>query len=79
MFATGSHDGAVRIWTKRPEEDDELDHPVAGAYILRTSSPLGMLPHERSDTPITQRDSDSVHDLLSDDVGLLLRDQASGD
>lgn len=52
MFATGSHDGAVRIWTKRPEEqsdEDLADHErgITGTDILRTNSPFELLEHER--------------------------------
>ena len=60
MFATGSHDGAVRIWTKRPGEDDEepLDCSTVGARIARTNSPFPMLEHEGSESPLAKRDFD---------------------
>ncbi|KAG6840734.1 hypothetical protein C0991_004752 [Blastosporella zonata] len=47
MFATGSHDGAVRIWTKRSEED-ALDD---GDGIVRTHSPVEM---DVSDSELAQ-------------------------
>ncbi|GLB42232.1 putative WD domain, G-beta repeat [Lyophyllum shimeji] len=60
MFATGSHDGGVRIWTKRPEEPDEI-HPSS---ILRTHSPFEITDRERSESALTQQDrsSDHTHD-----------------
>lgn len=44
MFATGSHDGAVRIWTRQPEElediyDDSEPTPKGMTEFLRSSSP----------------------------------------
>jgi WD40 repeat protein len=82
MFATGSHDGAVRIWTKRPEEpDDELayhDPGITGADILRTNSPFELLEHERrSDCMLTHQDLDSMHESSSDSAAHLLRDRVA--
>ena len=78
MFATGSHDGAVRIWTKRLDEADEelLDPPLTGAHIPWANSPFEMLEHERSESPLAQQDFDYLHESLSDDAGPLLRDRA---
>lgn len=84
MFATGSHDGAVRIWTKRPEEvDDELGMDIndAGrrAGIPRTHSPMLLEEQQRSDSPFTQQDLDSEHTLQysHDENELPERDRSS--
>jgi WD repeat-containing protein 26 len=79
MFATGSHDGAVRIWTRRSEypSDEELaDHEpgIAGTDILRTSSPFELLEHEmRSDSLMTQPDFDTFPESSNDGAAYLLR------
>ncbi|KAG6908170.1 hypothetical protein DXG01_005870 [Tephrocybe rancida] len=54
MFATGSHDGAVRIWTKR-SDDDVLDDRTD---IVRTHSPIELTESERSETWLAQEDND---------------------
>ena len=80
MFATGSHDGAVRIWTKRTEDsDDELaDHDISGADILRTNSPFELLEHERRpDSMLTHQDFDSMHESSSESAAWLLRDRVA--
>jgi hypothetical protein len=83
MFATGSHDGAVRIWTKRPDdqyEEELTDHEpgIVGSHIPRTNSPFELLEHERrSDSPPTQQDYfntvhssiEGAHPLLRDQIG----------
>ncbi|KAG6829712.1 hypothetical protein H0H92_003747 [Tricholoma furcatifolium] len=55
MFATGSHDGAVRIWTKRSNEDLLQD----GNDIIRTQSPVEFIENERTEL-------DSVHSVPED-------------
>lgn len=65
MFATGSHDGAVRIWTKPPDEPksagrEYLSVPVNGHVVVRTSSPFE-LDMDRTDSPVKQQDSESHH------------------
>ncbi|KAF5379166.1 hypothetical protein D9615_006004 [Tricholomella constricta] len=55
MFATGSHDGAVRMWTKRPEEVDGL----GGDPIIRTDSPFEFTERESSQSTIAQQDLES--------------------
>ncbi|KAG5646394.1 hypothetical protein DXG03_003717 [Asterophora parasitica] len=62
MFATGSHDGAVRIWTKRPEDVDDLD----GDPIMRTDSPFELTeadlnPNDPQDGTRTRNGSSSRH------------------
>ena len=54
MFATGCHDGAVRVWTKPPDDStpEQEDMPPG------TSSPYEM---DRTDSPITQEDFESQH------------------
>ncbi|KAJ6495374.1 WD40 repeat-like protein [Mycena sanguinolenta] len=52
MFATGSHDGGVRIWTK-PEERPATE----GDPTVRWSSPYDM---ERTDIPLTQAEFEAV-------------------
>lgn len=52
MFATGGHDGAVRIWTKRPED-------AHTGYIFTQSSFDLDLP-QRSQSPDEQADGESL-------------------
>lgn len=52
MFATGSHDGAIRIWTRPADIGDDPDE------IVRASSPFYMDDLERTDSPFTQQDFD---------------------
>lgn len=59
MFATGSHDGAVRIWTKPPDDDDDVDVALS---IPRSASPFDM---DRTDSPITEQDLESRSTLES--------------
>lgn len=42
MFATGSHDGAVRVWTKRPDSNlcEEND-------MIRSNSPAEFLEEDK--------------------------------
>ncbi|KAF7344472.1 Catabolite degradation [Mycena sanguinolenta] len=58
MFATGSHDGGVRIWTK-PEERAENEGD-GGPSMVRSSSPFDM---ERTDSPLTQTEFEAVDAL----------------
>ncbi|KAJ7126166.1 hypothetical protein C8R44DRAFT_618507 [Mycena epipterygia] len=71
MFATGSHDGAVRIWTEPQlnpdlrdgvdeDEDEELDGE--GLHVRRSASPFDM-DIERTDSPLTQAEFDAVDAL----------------
>ncbi|KAF9457745.1 hypothetical protein BDZ94DRAFT_1326045 [Collybia nuda] len=53
MFATGGHDGAVRIWTKRSEDTEPTD------YIF-SQSPFELNLPQRSNSPDEQPDDDSV-------------------
>jgi WD40 repeat protein len=67
MFATGSHDGGVRIWTQPSEEQqfEEPDGPDEGedpAAIVRSASPLEF-DMERTDSPLTQAEFDAVDAL----------------
>lgn len=41
MFAAGSHDGAVRVWTRPPDEPDETDPtiPTNLSMFPRSASP----------------------------------------
>ncbi|KAF7344445.1 Catabolite degradation [Mycena sanguinolenta] len=55
MFATGSHDGGVRIWT-RPEERAENEGD-GGPPMVRSSSPFDM---ERTDSPLTQTEFEAA-------------------
>jgi len=61
MFATGSHDGAVRIWSKPPDQDLGEDP----ATVVRSSSPLDMEYMERTDSPFSQQDLESTNTLES--------------
>ncbi|KAJ7754565.1 hypothetical protein B0H16DRAFT_1542795 [Mycena metata] len=68
MFATGSHDGGVRIWTKREAEDfvdpsppgegeDGDDGDDGQLMAVRSASPFDM---DRTDSPITQAEFEAV-------------------
>ncbi|THV01875.1 WD40 repeat-like protein [Dendrothele bispora CBS 962.96] len=63
MFATGSHDGAIRIWTKPPEYDPPSAAPSNRESMLditRSSSPYGLEMLERTDSPITQEFASAI-------------------
>ncbi|KAJ4478616.1 hypothetical protein C8J55DRAFT_542716 [Lentinula edodes] len=63
MFATGSHDGALRIWTKIERRlqahsspaglDDQLP------FFTRSSSPSEMEGMQRTESPLTQQEFES--------------------
>ncbi|KAG6815849.1 hypothetical protein H0H87_010765 [Tephrocybe sp. NHM501043] len=58
MFATGSHDGAVRIWTKR-SEDNVLED---GDDIIRTHSPVEFTEMEKMESGVAQEEDEGhVH------------------
>lgn len=67
MFATGSHDGAVRIWTKPTEDatmlrNEEIRIQVANGSTALRSPPPFEVEMDRTDSPITQQDfEDSLH------------------
>ncbi|KAJ8474163.1 hypothetical protein ONZ45_g16045 [Pleurotus djamor] len=74
MFATGSHDGGVRIWTRPPDTptpepeaifvDDEYRRFADSSRYHRSSSPLEM-DMERPESPTTGYDYDSQYTLDS--------------
>ncbi|CAK5261896.1 unnamed protein product [Mycena citricolor] len=75
MFATGSHDGAVRIWTKPIEIsggkglaplaiDTEEKPDTKESEPVRSSSPFDMA---RTDSPLTQAEFESVETLRRQD------------
>lgn len=76
MFATGSHDGAVRIWTKPPNSPYDT-HAHDGAPLTRTHSPFQMEEIPRSESPVAQQDMDSVDisDGPHNGSGLLLKER----
>ncbi|KAF7336808.1 Catabolite degradation [Mycena venus] len=58
MFATGSHDGGVRIWTQ-PEDPPDVDR-LDGDGVMpmaRSASPLEI---ERTDSPLTQAEFEAL-------------------
>ena len=63
MFATGSYDGAVRIWTKRSNEtEDDLDNLESfdlGRNIPRTHSPVELDARESMDSTRPQPEGSS--------------------
>ena len=77
MFATGSYDGAIRIWTKRPNEaEDDLDNLESfdlGRNILRTSSPFEIDPRESMDNTHPQREESSWPQSQSESQGLSMK------
>ncbi|KIK57402.1 hypothetical protein GYMLUDRAFT_46278 [Collybiopsis luxurians FD-317 M1] len=62
MFATGSHDGAVRVWTK-PEKPEQPQSPPGVLEnhlpLMRSSSPSDMDDIQRTDSPMTQLEFES--------------------
>ncbi|KAJ4474338.1 hypothetical protein J3R30DRAFT_3295652 [Lentinula aciculospora] len=61
MFATGSHDGALRIWTKNERQSEP--HPSLSALgnqlpFTRSASPSEM-DIQRTESPLTQQDFES--------------------
>jgi hypothetical protein len=71
MFATGSHDGAVRVWTK------PLDDLSSGKCPPRTSSPFELDGVDRTDSP-TQQDFESQNthtSSMGESTGPLLRER----
>lgn len=74
MFATGSHDGAVRIWT-RPAEFGYLDPqaPIlengghSAPYTPRTS----LYDMDRTDSPLTQQEYQSTESVGNSEAPLL--------
>ncbi|KAF7325948.1 Catabolite degradation [Mycena kentingensis (nom. inval.)] len=73
MFATGSHDGAVRIWTK-PEVPPEIPPEQAGERAAagvaveprRSASPFEM---DRTDSPLTQAEFEALDRLRESTAG----------
>ncbi|KAF5390996.1 hypothetical protein D9757_003981 [Collybiopsis confluens] len=67
MFATGSHDGAVRLWTKPeyPEESDEQQLRSSPTILennlpfTRSSSPSDMEELQRTESPLAQVEFES--------------------
>lgn len=66
MFATGSHDGAVRIWTEpqlnpdlRDDGDDSGELDGERLHVRRSASPFDM-DMERTDSPLTQAEFDAL-------------------
>lgn len=63
MFATGSHDGALRIWTKierrlqAHSSPAVLDDPLP--FFTRSSSPSEMEGMQRTESPLTQQEFES--------------------
>ncbi|KAJ7359084.1 WD40 repeat-like protein [Mycena albidolilacea] len=64
MFATGSHDGGVRIWTQPEEDPPDTDEDENGAVPVRSASPFDM---ERTDSPLTQAEFDAIDALRQHD------------
>lgn len=50
MFATGSHDGAVRIWTKPEQPEDSIFNFDIGQDILQ-NSPGEFKPRDLTESP----------------------------
>lgn len=57
MFVTGSHDGTLRIWTKRPERRPSI--LALEIPFTRSSSPEDMDDIPRTETPLTQQGFES--------------------
>jgi len=71
MFATGSYDGTVRIWTKRPhgsdDDPDNLENFDLGRNIPQTYSSFELDPRMDSTHPQPEESSHSQQSLLSPD------------
>ena len=66
MFATGSHDGGVRIWTSPAATSGSEDNSVAPsratptpANTPRTLTPSPFAPDYRTDSPVAQLGTES--------------------
>ncbi|KAF6743642.1 hypothetical protein DFP72DRAFT_1020164 [Ephemerocybe angulata] len=74
MFATGSHDGGVRVWTRPPDEQDPTHTADFALPRLRTfqNYQWGMGP--RSASPVSvDEDNNSVHSTHGS-IGMIDRD-----
>jgi len=61
MFAAGSHDGAVRVWTRPPDESDEADPTIPtimSMFPRRSASPY-QLDSNMSSSSISLEDFQS--------------------
>lgn len=75
MFATGSHDGALRIWSQPADDPGEPQSPTT---IPRSRSPFHFGEMSRSSSPVFQDDTESLHSRGSspnDSSGALLKDR----
>ncbi|KAF9063012.1 hypothetical protein BDP27DRAFT_1335856 [Rhodocollybia butyracea] len=68
MFATGSHDGAVRIWTK-PEQFSSPAALENQPPFLRSASPSEMDELQRTESPLTQQDFESSFTNSTESLG----------
>ncbi|KAF8823450.1 uncharacterized protein C8R40DRAFT_1178712 [Lentinula edodes] len=63
MFATGSHDGALRIWTKIERQLQAHSSPAGPddqlPFFTRSSSPSEMEGMQRTESPLTQQEFES--------------------
>ncbi|KAE9392118.1 WD40 repeat-like protein [Gymnopus androsaceus JB14] len=59
MFATGSHDGALRIWTKLAERRPSTSVLETSLPFTRSASPSDMEDMTRTESPLTQQEFES--------------------
>ncbi|KAJ3781345.1 hypothetical protein GGU10DRAFT_367113 [Lentinula aff. detonsa] len=60
MFATGSHDGALRIWTKLERQSETHSSVLDDQHpFTRSSSPSEMEDMQHTDSPLTQQGFES--------------------
>ncbi|KAE9393814.1 WD40 repeat-like protein [Gymnopus androsaceus JB14] len=60
MFATGSHDGAVRIWTTLAEQRSSISALEATLPFIRGPSPSDMEDMPRTEIPLTPQEFESL-------------------
>lgn len=59
MFATGSHDGALRIWTKLAQRRPSISALETSLPFMRSQSPSDMEDMPRTESPLTQQEFES--------------------
>lgn len=69
MFATGSHDGALRIWTKLHDRRPSISALEASIPFTRSSSPDDMDDLPRTESPLTQHEFESSFANSAESLG----------
>jgi WD40 repeat protein len=75
MFGTGSHDGAVRIWSSPPGASTQDEHSQSQGktipiIVTGTLSPFDSdVEYHRTDSPVPHMESDSQHTRSHENEG----------